>query len=157
MVQSPPLLSQHDDDVNRIPCPRLLAVYAHDTHAHTHCPTLPPPVRLPRHALKTPTPCHHAPKTPTPCHHAPKTPTPCHHALKTPTPCHHTASLAEWLRRPLPERKIPGFESRLRRDFFSGLSHTSDFKIGTPRLPCQAPGIIGSALGLVGPVSVFCD
>ena len=26
----------------------------------------------------------------------------------------------------------PGFESRLRRDFFSGLSHTSDLKIGTP-------------------------
>ena len=26
----------------------------------------------------------------------------------------------------------PGFESRLRRDFFSGSSHTSDFKIGTP-------------------------
>ena len=25
----------------------------------------------------------------------------------------------------------PGFESRLRQDF-SGLSHTSDFKIGTP-------------------------
>ena len=26
----------------------------------------------------------------------------------------------------------PGFESRLRRDFFSGSNHTSDFKIGTP-------------------------
>ena len=25
------------------------------------------------------------------------------------------------------------------------------------RLPCQAPGVIGSALGLVGPVSVYCD
>ena len=24
-------------------------------------------------------------------------------------------------------------------------------------LPCQAPGVIGSALGLVGPVSVYCD
>ena len=40
----------------------------------------------------------------------------------------------------------PGFESRLRRDF-SGSSHTSDLKIG----------VIGSALGLVGPVSVYCD
>ena len=38
----------------------------------------------------------------------------------------------------------PGFESRLRQDF-SGSSHTSDLKI------------IGSALGLVGPVSVYCD
>ena len=26
----------------------------------------------------------------------------------------------------------PVFESRLRRDFFSGSSHTSDLKIGTP-------------------------
>ena len=26
----------------------------------------------------------------------------------------------------------PGFDSRLRRDFFSGSSHTSDLKIGTP-------------------------
>ena len=44
----------------------------------------------------------------------------------------------------------PGFESRLRRDF-SGSSRTSDFKLGTPvaTLP-QAPGIIGSVLGLVG-------
>ena len=24
-------------------------------------------------------------------------------------------------------------------------------------LPCQAPGVIGSALALVGPVSVYCD
>ena len=35
-----------------------------------------------------------------------------------------TASLAKWLRR-------PEFESRLRR-YFSGSSHTSDLKIGTP-------------------------
>ena len=48
----------------------------------------------------------------------------------------------------------PGFESR---DFF-GSSHTSDLNIGTPvGLPCQAPGVIGSALGLVGPMSVYCD
>ena len=25
------------------------------------------------------------------------------------------------------------------------------------KLPCQAPGVIGSVLGLVGPVSVHCD
>ena len=51
----------------------------------------------------------------------------------------------------------PGFESSLRRDFF-GSSHTNDLKIGTPVviLP-EAPGVIGSALGLVGPVSVYCD
>ena len=48
----------------------------------------------------------------------------------------------------------PGFESCLRRDF-SGLSHTSDLKIGTP--VATLPGVIGSALGLVGLVSVYCD
>ena len=50
----------------------------------------------------------------------------------------------------------PGFESRLRRGF-SGSSHTSHLKTGAPVLPCQAPGVIGSALGLVGPLSVYCD
>ena len=50
----------------------------------------------------------------------------------------------------------PGVESRLRRDFF-GSSHTSDIKLALQWLPCQAPGIIGSAIGLVGTVSVYCD
>ena len=49
----------------------------------------------------------------------------------------------------------PGFEFRLRREF-SGSSHTSDKKMALQWLPCQAPGVIGSALGLVGPVSVYC-
>ena len=48
--------------------------------------------------------------------------------------------------------KEPGFESR-----FSESSHTSDLKLALQLLPCQAPGDIGSALGLVGPVSVYCD
>ena len=43
----------------------------------------------------------------------------------------------------------PGFDTLLRRDFPS--------KVALQWLPCQAPGIIGSALGLVGPVSVYCD
>ena len=55
---------------------------------------------------------------------------------------------------PTSRAEDPGFESRLRRDF-SGWSHTSDFKIGTP--VTTLPGDIGSALGLVGPVSVYCD
>ena len=56
-----------------------------------------------------------------------------------------------------PKVEGPEFESRLRWDFF-GSSHTSDFKVGIPVwLPCQAPGVIGPALGLVGPVSVYCD
>ena len=51
----------------------------------------------------------------------------------------------------------PEFDSRLRRGDYSGSSHTGDFKIGTPWLPCHAPGVMGSALGLVDPVSVYCD
>ena len=52
----------------------------------------------------------------------------------------------------------PGFESHLRRDF-SRSSHTSDLKIGTPvaALPGAWHYTIGSVLGLVGPVSVYCD
>ena len=51
----------------------------------------------------------------------------------------------------------PGFHSRLRRGDFSGSSHTCDLNLALQWLPCQAPGVIGSALGLVGPVSVYCD
>ena len=36
-------------------------------------------------------------------------------------------------------------------------SHTGDLKMSLQWLPCQAPGIKGSALGLVGLVSVYCD
>ena len=51
----------------------------------------------------------------------------------------------------------PGFESRLRRDFFGVESYQGLYKLALQCLPCQAPGVIGSALGLVGPVSVYCD
>ena len=30
-------------------------------------------------------------------------------------------------------------------------------KLALQWLPCQAPGVKGSALGLVGPVSAYCD
>ena len=49
----------------------------------------------------------------------------------------------------------PGFDSRLRHGDFSGPSHTSDLKIGTPVV--TLPGVEGSAPGLVGPVSLYCD
>ena len=42
-----------------------------------------------------------------------------------------TASLAQWLRRPPRERKIPGSNPAC-DGIFSGSSHTSDFKTGTP-------------------------
>ena len=39
---------------------------------------------------------------------------------------------------------------------FPGSSHTSDLKIGTPVATLPGACIIGSVLGLVGPVSVYC-
>ena len=51
----------------------------------------------------------------------------------------------------------PGFESRLRRDFSGVESYQWLKKMALQFLPCQAPGVVGSVLGLVGPVSVYCD
>ena len=51
----------------------------------------------------------------------------------------------------------PGFESRLRRDFFPGRVIPVTSKLTHQWLPCQVPGVIGSALWLVGPVSAYCD
>ena len=50
----------------------------------------------------------------------------------------------------------PGFESRLRRDFLGRVIPVI-LKLALQWLPCQAPGVIGSALGLVGQVSVYSD
>ena len=46
-------------------------------------------------------------------------------------PLPQTASLAWWLRRPPRERKVPG-SNPVGAGIFSGSSHTSDLKIGTP-------------------------
>ena len=51
----------------------------------------------------------------------------------------------------------PVFESRLLREFCRGRVIPVTSKLPLHCLPCQALGIIGSALGLVGPVSVYCD
>ena len=51
----------------------------------------------------------------------------------------------------------PGLESRLRRDFFRGRVIPVTSKLALQWLPCQTPGVIGSVLGLVGPVSIYCD
>ena len=51
----------------------------------------------------------------------------------------------------------PGFESRLRRNFFRGRVIPVTSKLALQWLPCQTPGVIRSALGLVGPASVYCD
>ena len=41
--------------------------------------------------------------------------------------------------------------------FFRGRVIPVTYKLALQWLPCQAPGVIGSALSLVGPVSVYCD
>ena len=58
------------------------------------------------------------------------------------------------VRRPPRERKVPGSNPAC-DGIFSGSSHTCDLNIGTP--VATLPGVIGSALGLVGLVSVYCD
>ena len=50
----------------------------------------------------------------------------------------------------------PGFECCLCRDFSESI-HTSDYKIGIPVVTLPGPGVIGSVLGLVDPVSAYCD
>ena len=52
----------------------------------------------------------------------------------------------------------PEFDFRLRRgDFFPDGLIPMTSKLAPQYLPFQAPGVIGSALGLVGPLSVYCD
>ena len=55
-----------------------------------------------------------------------------------------------------PHSSRPGFQSRLIRGAFSRSSHTGDLPLVLQGIPCQVPGGIGSALGLVGSVSVYC-
>ena len=50
----------------------------------------------------------------------------------------------------------PGFKYRSCQDF-SGSSHTSDFNISTPVATLIGVWRLESVLGLVGPVSVYCD
>ena len=50
-----------------------------------------------------------------------------------------------------------GFDSRLRRGDVIGRVIPVTSKLALMWLSCQAPGVIGSALGLFGPVSVYCD
>ena len=51
----------------------------------------------------------------------------------------------------------PEFESRLRHDFFGSRVIPVTSKSALQWLPCQAPGVLGSVLGLVGAASVCCD
>ena len=67
-----------------------------------------------------------------------------------------TASLAKWLRRSPREGKIRGSNPAC-DGIFPGRIIPVTSKFALQWLLCRAPGIIGSALGLVGPVSVYCD
>ena len=49
------------------------------------------------------------------------------------------------------------FPLSVRGFFFSGATDTGDFNIGTPVATFQVSGVLGSALQLVGPMSVYCD
>ena len=49
----------------------------------------------------------------------------------------------------------PRFESRLRRDFL-GSSYQWLKNRHSSSYPAEAPGVIGSVLGLAGPLSVYC-
>ena len=62
-----------------------------------------------------------------------------------------TASLAKWLRRPPRERKVPGSNPAC-DGIFSGSSHTSDLKIGTPvaTLPGAWPFRVSTGTGRPG-------
>ena len=64
-----------------------------------------------------------------------------------------TASLGLVVKASAPRAEDPGFDSRLHGRIFQ----VDSLKLALHWLPCQAPGVIGSALGVVGPVSVFCD
>ena len=66
-----------------------------------------------------------------------------------------TASVAYWLRRPPRERKIRGSNPAC-DEIFPGQVILVTSKLALQWLPCQAPGVLGSALGPVGPVSVYC-
>ena len=61
------------------------------------------------------------------------------------------------VRRPPRGRKIPGSNLACAGSFSRGQVIPVTSKLALQWLPCQAPGVIGSVLGLVGPVSVYCD
>ena len=54
------------------------------------------------------------------------------------------------------ESGIPGFEPCFRRQTFFGRVIQVTQMLELQWLPSQAPGLIGSVLGLVGPASEYC-
>ena len=60
-------------------------------------------------------------------------------------------------RRPPRERRIRGSNPACAVGNFPGRVIPVTYKLALQWLPCQAPGVIGSALGLVGSVSVYTE
>ena len=60
-------------------------------------------------------------------------------------------------RRPPRERKIRGSIAACAVGIFLEKVIPVTLKLMLQSLPCRAPGVIGSALGLVDPVSVYCS
>ena len=61
-----------------------------------------------------------------------------------------------WPKRLPRERKIRGSNSACDGIYPCRVISVTQ-KLALQWIPCQTPGVIGSALGLVGPVSVYCD
>ena len=65
--------------------------------------------------------------------------------------------LAKWLRRPPQERRTRGLIPAFSVGIFPGRLLPVIQKLPFQWQSYQAPGVIGSALGLVGPMSVYYD
>ena len=68
-----------------------------------------------------------------------------------------TALLAQWLRCPPREQQVQGLIPACAMGLFPGQVIPVTLELVLQWLPCQAPGITGSALGLVAPASIYCD
>ena len=70
--------------------------------------------------------------------------------------CHHYRLLGLVVKASAPRQKIRGLNPPF-SGIFPGRVIAVIYKLAPMWLPCRAPGVIGSVLGLVGPVSVYCD
>ena len=70
---------------------------------------------------------------------------------------HSAAMLADVSRRIPPQKQKVRSSNPACDGIFPGRVIPATYKLALQWIPYQAPGIIGSVLGLVGPVSVYCD
>ena len=125
------------------------------THTHTHTYPLCTATIIPTYPSLLPPP----PPPPTSLYTTtiiPTSPTLLPHTPPPPPPPPRDRLVGLVVRRPPRARKIPGSNPAC-AGIFGGRVIPVTKKLALHWLPCQAPGVIGSALGLVGPVSVYCD